>query len=292
VGPFKRRTFSVASPAKGIASIVASKLLYVAPVKTTQSQPANEEVRLTHQDESASHRSLALALAATLAWVSGFIPSAKAGTILAGDLVVYRVGDGSAALGTNATPVFLDEYTPAGTLVQTIPLPPSGTDSFTAVGTATTEGIITLSQDKSTLVFTGYRKDAGGTNPSSDAPATTNRVIASVGLSGIVNSSVTLSDTTGTIRSANTVDRSSYYLGLSSGVRYVATPGTAVTSVQIDSRNSREVQLSDNVLYASNGSTTTTSKVQSYGNAAHRCHDSERFGRSRYHGCSKWIQSV
>src|SRR6476646_382680 len=32
-----------------------------------------------------------------------------------GDLVVYRVGDGSASLTGIATAVFLDEYTPAGT---------------------------------------------------------------------------------------------------------------------------------------------------------------------------------
>jgi hypothetical protein len=193
------------------------------------------------------------------------LSSAQGGPILSGDLVVFRVGDGAAALGTTATPVFLDEFTPAGIPVQSITLPTTGTNSLTAVGNATTEGVITLSQDKSTLVFTGYRKDAGGTNPSADAPATTNRVIASVGLSGVVNSSTTLTDVTGTIRSANTVNGSSYYVGASTGVRYAATPGPLVTSVQIDSRNSREVQLVENVLYASNGSTAITSKLQSYG---------------------------
>jgi hypothetical protein len=112
----------------------------------------------------------------------------------------------------------------AGALVQTIPLDSTGTASLTAVGTATTEGIMTVSQDLSSLIFTGYRKDAGGTNPSSDAPATTNRVLASVGLSGVVNTSIALTDTTGSIRSAATVDGSSYYLGLTSGVRYVFEP--------------------------------------------------------------------
>lgn len=46
-----------------------------------------------------------------------------ASTFGAGNLVVYRVGDGSAALTANATAVFLDEYTPAGVLVQSIPMP-------------------------------------------------------------------------------------------------------------------------------------------------------------------------
>src|ERR1043166_9690103 len=40
-----------------------------------------------------------------------------------GNLVVYRVGDGSAPLSANAAAVFVDEYTPAGVLVQSITLP-------------------------------------------------------------------------------------------------------------------------------------------------------------------------
>jgi hypothetical protein len=137
-----------------------------------------------------------------------------------------------------------------------------GTSSLTAVGSATTEGIVTLSQNGSSLIFTGYRKDAGGTSPSGDLPTTTNRIIASVGLSGVVDTSIAPTDVTGTIRSASTVDGSSYHIGASSGVRYAATPGPATTSVQIDSRNSREVLLNDNNLYVSNGSTgTNTFKV-------------------------------
>lgn len=54
-------------------------------------------------------------------------------------------------------------------------------------------------------------------------------------------------------------------LGLSTGVRDVGTPTTTSTSVVIDARNSRQVNLYDNVLFASNGSTAITGKVQSYG---------------------------
>ena len=44
----------------------------------------------------------------------------------AGNIVVYRVGDGGAATTSAAAPVFLDEYTPATptwTLVQSVPMP-------------------------------------------------------------------------------------------------------------------------------------------------------------------------
>jgi hypothetical protein len=125
---------------------------------------------------------------------------------------------------------------------------------------------MSLSQDQSTIIFTGYRKDAGGTNPSSDAPATTNRLIGTLNMAGIINTPVALTDPTGTIRSATSTDGSSnFYFATSAAVRQVPTPGPAATSVQIDARNSRQVLLSDNTLFASNGSTAITSKVQSYG---------------------------
>ena len=52
------------------------------------------------------------------------IPSiASAAAFTPGNIVVYRVGDGAAALAGTGTAVFLDEYTPAGVLVQSIAMP-------------------------------------------------------------------------------------------------------------------------------------------------------------------------
>jgi hypothetical protein len=90
---------------------------------------------------------------------------------LSGGLVVYRVGDGTAALSNAGNPIFLDEYRPTGTLVQSIEMPfssnPSdtqgGVHSPTAVpnpivnaGSATPSGVIQLSADGRYLAFTGY----------------------------------------------------------------------------------------------------------------------------------------
>lgn len=207
-----------------------------------------------------------LLLAATVAAL-GMVSTgdASASPITPGNLVIYRVGDGAAALGTTATAAFLDEYTVAGGFVQSIPLPSTGASALTNVGNATTEGIISRSQDGNYLVFAGYRKDAGGTNPSSDAPATTNRVIGTLDITGNALTSTAITDPTGTIRSATTVDGTTYYFATSAAVRYVATPSGSSTSAQIDARNSRQVNLSGNTLYASNGSTAITAKVQSYG---------------------------
>src|SRR5689334_10758602 len=82
-----------------------------------------------------------------------------ASSFASGDIVVYRVGDGSAALGSAATAVFLDEYTPAGVLVQSIALPTavSGLNKrLVASGTATSEGLLTRSADGQYLILAGY----------------------------------------------------------------------------------------------------------------------------------------
>src|SRR5437016_4212777 len=63
-----------------------------------------------------------------------------------GDIVVYREGDTSVALGTAGNPVFIDEYTTAGAFVQSIPLNSTGTSKVVvAQGTATSEGFMQLS---------------------------------------------------------------------------------------------------------------------------------------------------
>jgi hypothetical protein len=202
----------------------------------------------------------ALALAAVTSHASSITP---------GNLVIYRVGDGSAALGTAATAVFLDEYTPLGTLVQSIALPTTGVSALTAVGNATTEGVISRSQDGTSLIFTGYRKDAGLANPSADTALVTGRVIGTLPVSGLFNTTIALTDAggNGTIRSATSVDgASTFYTSASSGfVRYIGTPSGSSTSVLIDGRNSRQLNLSGNTLWAANGSTAIAAKVQTYG---------------------------
>jgi hypothetical protein len=212
----------------------------------------------------------AIVLTAALAtWSAG-----TAATITPGNLVVYRVGDGAAALGTTSTAVFLDEYTTSGSLVQSIPVASSGASALTAVGNATTEGIISRSQDGTTLVFTGYRKDAGGTSPASDTYLVTPRVIGTIGLSGTPDTSTSLTNDNGattanTIRSATSVNGtagSPLWISTSVRVSYDASGiGSSGGTTQIDARNSRQVNLADNILYASNGSTAITAKVQQYG---------------------------
>lgn len=198
--------------------------------------------------------------------VAGSGAMLHAATITPGNLVIYRVGSGGATtLGTGAAAVFLDEYTTSGTLVQSIPVPATGAGAMTAVGNATTEGIVSRSQDGTSLVFTGYRADVGTAALGATLPAAVNRVISTLSTSGVVDTSIGLTDATGVIRSAATTDGSVYYAGTAGSVRYVATPSGSATSTVIDARNSRQVVLSGGVVYASNGSTAITGKVQTYG---------------------------
>ena len=44
-------------------------------------------------------------------------------TFTPGNIVVYRIGDGTTTLTSAASAVFLDEYSPAGVIAQSIPLP-------------------------------------------------------------------------------------------------------------------------------------------------------------------------
>jgi len=195
----------------------------------------------------------------------------QAAAITPGDLVIYRVGDGSAALGTTATAVFLDEYTTGGTLVQSFAMPTTGGSALTATGNSTTEGTLSLSQNGLSFVYTGYRYDVGGATPSTQTYTAANRVIGTLSLAGVTDTSTSITSdggvTTGNaIRSATTVDGTAYWVSDSSRVSYFGSgTGSSGGTVQIDARNSRQIRVNGNTVYAANGSTAITGKLQSYG---------------------------
>ena len=207
------------------------------------------------------------------------IQSGIAAPITPGNLVIYRVGDGTAALGTTAASVWLDEYTAGGGLVQSILLPPAGgPGGLTAVGTATTEGIISRSFDGSALIFTGYQKAVGGANPAGDTYVTTPRVVGTITAAGVPDTSTTIINDNG-VTTANTIRSATGLSGAPGSPLWISTStrvsfdgagvGAPSGTVQIDARNSRQVNLSTfaggPTLIAANGSTTVAGKVQSYG---------------------------
>jgi hypothetical protein len=79
-----------------------------------------------------------------------------------GNVVVFRAGSGSNTLGNTGNNVFLDEYTMAGSLVQSIAINSTGTGTKLVVaGNSTAEGGLTISPDGQWIGFAGYASRCG-----------------------------------------------------------------------------------------------------------------------------------
>ena len=125
---------------------------------------------------------------------------AQAAGFTGGNLVVYRVGNGSAPLDNAATRVFLDEYAPNGTLVQSVPLRTTAADGnqpLTASGQSRSEGLIARSADGRFVTLTGYAAAPGTTGPggaslTASDPASVARVVGIADANAVVDTSTKL----------------------------------------------------------------------------------------------------
>lgn len=180
----------------------------------------------------------------------------------AGNLVIYRVGNSIAALTTAATPVFLDEYTPSGVLVQSIPMPTAvnGTHRrLTANGTATSEGFLNLSTDRRYLTATGYNTAVGTADPSTTTATVNNRVIARVNENGIVDTTTALTDAASSSnpRSAVSTNGTNLWIdGGAGGIRFTTLGATTSTQLSTTQANLRVANISANQLYVSTATGT------------------------------------
>jgi hypothetical protein len=180
-----------------------------------------------------------------------------------GNLVVYRLGDGTSALSGAATAAFLDEYTTGGTLVQSLPLPTTVSGSnqpLTNSGSATSEGALARSADGRYLTFAGYGAAPGTASIASSTSATTARIIGRVEASGVGDTSTRITDafSGNNVRAAVTNDGSSFWVvGATSGVRYVTLGSTGSSSdISTTPANLRTVNIFGGQLYVTSGSGT------------------------------------
>jgi len=177
-----------------------------------------------------------------------------------GNLVIYRVGDGSAALTSAATAVFLDEYAANGTLVQSVAMPTADRDSnrpLTSSGTSTSEGMITRSTDGKFIVATGYASAPGTLSIAGTAAVTVNRVIGRVAADATIDTSTTLTSFSGvSIRSAAATDGSNFWVsGANTGVVYQPLAGSGNgTIVSSNVTNLRNIGIFGDQLYVSSAS--------------------------------------
>ena len=180
-----------------------------------------------------------------------------------GNLVVSRVGDGSAALSNAATAVFLDEYTKTGSFVQSISLPTTGASAFTLSGTATSEGALTLSANPSTqaqvLTIAGYNAAAGVASIAGTTSTVAPRVVDVISADGTTITAVSQGTnfSGNNIRSAISADGTGttiYASGASTGVVYSSTSsGSSPTVVSSTVVSERVLNIFGGDLYFSTG---------------------------------------
>ena len=73
-----------------------------------------------------------------------------------GNLAVLRAGNGSQSLVSSGNTLFVDQYTPAGAYVNSVPIPDSGGSALIISGVAASQGGVSRSLDRSVLVLAGF----------------------------------------------------------------------------------------------------------------------------------------
>jgi len=184
-----------------------------------------------------------------------------AAQIGAGNLAVYRVGTGSAALNGNATATFVDVFSNAGALQNSITVSSTGANHLTNSGSATSEGALARSTNGLFLNFGGYDADAGTTGIAATTAATNPRVIGQIDATGSYSRPGNLGGTAysgSNIRSAVS-NGSSYWTGgtastaANGGIWSVPGPTQISTTVS----NTRVVNIFSDQLYFSTASGAT-----------------------------------
>jgi hypothetical protein len=195
--------------------------------------------------------------------------SAQAAAITPGDLVVYRVGSGSALTSGTSTAVFLDEYTTSGSLVQSLAMPTTSsgsTNALTASSTASSEGELTISPNGQYLALTGYNAVPGTASIAGTASATTTRTVGIVNVAtGNIDTSTALTDfsTGNNPRSAVTTDGNSIWIaGAAGGVRYTTLGATTSTQLSTTVTNIRQLEIFNGQLYSSDSTGTLPTSIR------------------------------
>ena len=201
-----------------------------------------------------------------------FIPTAQAASFMSGNLVVYRVGDGTAIAAGAAAPVFLDEYTPGGALIQSLPMPTLASGSnkrLTSSNSATSEGLLTRSADGKYLILTGYDAAVSTASIANTTSTAANRVVGRVDAAGTINTTTALSDLSysgSNIRSAVSDNGTNLWLSgtagsnANGGIRYTTVGSTSSTQISTTVTNTRQINIFNGQLYTSTSSGTNTNR--------------------------------
>jgi hypothetical protein len=159
-----------------------------------------------------------------------------------GNIAVLRVGDGVEAPSSSGNAIFIDQYTPAGTLVNSIAIPTNGSSALLISGKATSEGFISLSADNRFLTLAGYNTNLSYTGSLSGAASTdVPRAVATVDSLGNYNFAVSTTTyfSSNNMRSGVTDGTNNYWgAGPTSGTVYL---GLKSSAAEVDSTNTEVV---------------------------------------------------
>jgi hypothetical protein len=130
-------------------------------------------------------------------------------------------------------------------------------NALTASGTATSEGLLTLSGNGSFLVLTGYAAATGTAAVATTLSAATARTVGLVNVNtGAIDTSTALNTFSGNnIRSAVSSNGTDIWVaGANSGIGYTTLGSTTVTTVSTTVTNNRQLEIFNGQLYSSDSS--------------------------------------
>lgn len=198
-----------------------------------------------------------------LSLITAFVTLALGTSALAfqftdGNIVVYRVGSGANVLTNAGSPVFLDEYTTNGSLVQSFMLPTNYFGAYSPLigsGTAFGSGLITRSVDGRFIMVNGYGATLGQISTSLGS-AFANSIPRVTGLvDGQGNTDTTTIQTNSArdkveLRAAVSDDGINIWTsGDGGGIRYQTRGSTSSTAVESEFNNIRQLSIFNNQLY-------------------------------------------
>ena len=176
----------------------------------------------------------------------------------AGNIIVYRYGDGSAYTNGQLVPTFLDEYTTAGTFVKTwgVPKVANGLNKGltgllkSGSGLYQQEGMSTLSQDGKYIAVFGYNAAIGATVPTT----ADGLVVGVIAADGSINTTTTLSNVAstglGAPRSAVVDGTNIWANGFQNGVQYTTLNSTTSTRISTNQGAPTTLGVFNAILYA------------------------------------------
>ncbi len=178
----------------------------------------------------------------------------------AGNIVVYRIGGTTSA----SSAAFLDEYTPQGSLVQTVALPTTtvgSNDALTDSGQATYSGEITETTNGADILVGGYDTTTGTTGVSGTATTTVPRVVGIVPTNGMTydTSTSTTSFSATRFTSAASADGQNIYVASGAGVGYVVADTQGTAAILTTAVANQVATVGGNLYYSTPGGTVNGS---------------------------------